>query len=115
MSVLEAVVPPLVTAYAVFVAMVLSARRRAVPRPPARVAWLGPHRRGIVGHLAGTAVGGFVVFLAIVGVFHQWLGEERDALGSALVEGSVLVVIVSAIFVASVRPWRAPGDRRDRV
>ena len=107
---LEAVLPPLITAYAIFVVMVLSARRGAVPRPRARGIWLGPHRRGIVRHLATTAIGGYVVFLAIVAIFHSWLGEERDALASALVEGSLLMAAVIAAFVASAAIRGSPGE-----
>jgi hypothetical protein len=108
--VLEAVLPPLITAYGIFVAMVLSARHGAVPRPRGHGVWLGPHRRGIVRHLATTAIGGYVVFVAIVAIFHSWLGEEADALASAVVEGSLLMVAVFAAFVASAAIRGSPEE-----
>jgi hypothetical protein len=108
--VLRAVLPPLITAYVIFVLMVVWARRRPVARPRAATAWLGPRRRGLIRHVAATTAGGYVVFLAIVAVFHAWLGEDRGALGSALVEGTLLALAVLALFVLSPRLPR----RRER-
>ena len=95
---LRAVLPPLIVAYAIFGLMVLSTWRRPVPRPTAGAALLGPRRRGLFRHVVTTAAGGYVVFVAIVAIFHVWLGAERDALGSALVEGSLLALAVLALF-----------------
>jgi hypothetical protein len=67
--------------------MVLVARRRPVPRPGR-----GPHggapasRAGVL----GTTLGGYLVFLAIVLVFHIWLAGEGDALASAVWGGAFL-------------------------
>jgi hypothetical protein len=90
---LRAIVPPLVTAYAAFVAMVLVARRRPAPRPGR-----GPRsgatasRAGVV----GTTLGGYVAFLAIVLVFHVWLAGEGDALTSAVWGGAFLSSVALA-------------------
>jgi Family of unknown function (DUF6256) len=101
--VLRAVLPPLITAYVIFVLMVVSAWRRPVARPRAATPWLGPRRRGLIRHVATTTAGGYILFLAIVAVFHAWLGEERDALGNALVEGTLLALAVLALFALSTR------------
>jgi hypothetical protein len=103
----------LITAYVIFVLMVLSARRRPVARPRAGAAWLGPRRRGFLQFLAATTAGGYVVFLAIVAIFHAWLGAEPDALESALVEGSLLALVVFALFAVSVQLPRRQ-ERRPR-
>jgi hypothetical protein len=107
--VLRAVLPPLIAAYAIFVLMVWSAWRRPVARPRTGAAWLGTRRRGFVRYLAATTAGGYVVFVAIVAIFHAWLGAERDALESALVEGAFLALAVLALFAVSVR---LPGRQR---
>ena len=103
---LRAVLPPLIAAYVIFVLMVLSARRRPVARPRAGAAWLGRRRRGFIRYLAASTAGGYVVFLAIVAIFHAWLGEERDAIESALVEGALLALAVLALFAVSARLLR---------
>jgi hypothetical protein len=108
--VLPAVLPPLIAAYAIFVLMVLSARRRPVARPRTGAAWLGPRRLGFIRYLAATTAGGYVVFLAIVAIFHAWLGAERDALESALVDGALLALAVLVLFAGSARLPR----RRER-
>jgi hypothetical protein len=97
----RAVLPPLLLAYALFVVLVLRARRRPAPRPRTGSAWLGPHRAGLVRHVTVTVAGGYVVFAGIVIVFHSWLAAEPDALRSALVEGSILALAVLCLFVAS--------------
>ena len=109
----RAVLPPLIAAYVVFVLMVLSARRRPVGRPRAGAAWLGTRRRGLISYLAATTTGGYVVFLAIVAIFHAWLGGERDALESALVEGALLALAVLVLFAVSARLPRRQ-ERRPR-
>ena len=100
---LRAVLPPLIAAYAVFVLMVLRTRRRPVTRPRAAATWLGPRRRGFIRYVAATTAGGYVVFLAIVALFHTWLGEEPDALESAIAEGGLLALAVVASFAVSAR------------
>ena len=53
------------------------------------------------------------MFLAIVAIFHAWLGEERDAMESALVEGTLLALAVLTLFAALAglprRRSRRPG------
>jgi hypothetical protein len=110
---LEAVLPPLISAYVVFVLMVLAARRRPPARPAASSGWLGPRRRGIVRHLVATTAGGYAVFLAIVVVFHTGLGAEPGAIASALVEGTLLALAVLGLFAGLARrsPSRRPRGR----
>lgn len=104
---LRAVLPPLIAAYAIFLVLVLHARLRPAPRPRSGSVWLGPHREGLVRHLAGTIAGGYLVFIGIVAAFHSWLAAEADALRSALVEGSFLALGVFGVFAASARSPRA--------
>ena len=101
--------PPLILAYVIFVLMVVSAWRRPAVRPRRTSAWLGPRRRGLVPHLAATTAGGYAVFLAIVAVFHAWLGGEPDAMRSALVEGTLLALAVFAAFAGAARFRRLHG------
>ena len=93
---LRAVLPPLITAYAIFVAIVAVAWRRPVARPVSR-----PNGRGAarvrLRRIVGTAAGGYVAFLVIVLIFHVWLAEEPDAFagavwGGAFLTGTALVV-----------------------
>jgi hypothetical protein len=100
--VLRAVLPPLIAAYVIFCLMVLSALRTPVARPRAGAAWLGA-RRGLIPYLTATTAGGYIVFLAIVAIFHAWLGAERDALESALVEGTLLALAVLTLFAVLAR------------
>lgn len=106
---LEAVLPPLVVGYALFLLMTLAWARRPVPRPPPGSGWLGPRRRGVVRHVAVTVFGGYVVFLGIVAVFHTWLASEPGALASALLEGSALALGVFGLF--GVLLWVSPPRR----
>ena len=91
---LRQVLPPLVTAYAIFVAMVFLARRRPVPRPHGR-----GDRSARVSRVVWTTVGGYVAFLVIVLIFHVWLAEETDAFASALWGGAFLsgITVVAAL------------------
>ena len=98
---LRAVVPPLLLAYSLFLILVLRARHRPVPRPRTGSPWLGPHRAGLIRHIAVTVAGGYLVFVGIVIVFHSWLATEPAALRSAFVEGSILALAVFALFGAS--------------
>lgn len=92
---LRQVLPPLVTAYAVFVAMVVLARRRPVPRPRGRPARMRPS------DTVRTALGGYVAFLVIVLVFHAWLAEEPNAFVSAIWGGAFLLGIALVLAVGS--------------
>jgi hypothetical protein len=106
---LEAVLPALISAYVVFGLMVLAARRRPPTRPAASSGWLGPRRKGMVRHLVGTTAGGYAVFLAIVAVFHAWLGDEPGAIANALVEGTLLALAVLGLFAGLI--WLSPSRR----
>jgi hypothetical protein len=106
---LQAVLP-VVTAYCLFVLMVLLARRKPVARPTTGSWWLGERRHGLVRHLIATTAGGYGVFLAIVVVFHTWLGSERGAITSALIGGTGLAVAVLGLFagLSKLRRRRPP-------
>jgi Family of unknown function (DUF6256) len=85
--VLRAVLPPLITAYALFAAMVVLAWRRPVARTIARGEG---STRVRLGHVVRTTVGGYVAFLAIVLMFHVWLAKEPDTFVNALWGGAFL-------------------------
>jgi Family of unknown function (DUF6256) len=85
--VLRAVLPPLITAYVLFAAMVFLAWRRPVARPIARGEG---STRVRLGRVVRTTVGGYVAFLAVVLIFHVWLAKEPDAFVNALWGGAFL-------------------------
>jgi hypothetical protein len=87
---LRAVLPPLITSYAIFVAMVVLAVRRPVPRP--RGFGRQPFDR-----IARTIAGGYVAFLTIVLIFHVWLAQELDAFAGAVWGGAFLSVILAVL------------------
>jgi hypothetical protein len=98
--VLRAVLPPLITAYALFAAMVVLAWRRPVARPIARGEG---STRVRLGRVVRTAVGGYVTFLAIVLIFHVWLAKEPDAFVDALWGGAFLSgIALSAAWCTSL-------------
>ena len=95
---LRAILPPLVSAYAIFVAMVVLARRRPVPRRRDRGDGSAPvNLRRVV----GTTVGGYVAFLVIVLIFHVWLAKETDAFSSAVLGGAFLAGILVVVALSS--------------
>lgn len=95
---LRAILPPLVSAYAIFVAMVVLARRRPVPRRSDRGGGSAPvHLRRVV----GTTVGGYVAFLVIVLIFHVWLAEQTDAFSSAVFGGAFLAGTLMVVALGS--------------
>jgi hypothetical protein len=92
------VVAPTVVAFGLFIAALWAGSRRPTPRtraaePPATLAdWAR-----LVRFLAATAVGGFLVFLALVLVFYLALGGQgpgfvADALGSGAMLALAVVV-----------------------
>jgi hypothetical protein len=105
-AVLRAIIPPLVAAYAVFVAMVILAWRRPAPRPRWRRKPPAPTAES-TGSVLATASFGYIVFLVIVLVFHVWLAGESDALSSAAWSGLLLSVpaVGASAFSALVVPW----------
>ena len=96
---LRAVLPPLVTAYAIFVAMVVLRLRRPVPRPRGRAD--GSSGTGQLRHIVGTMLGGYVAFLLIVLIFHVWLAEDPDAFASAALGGAFLSLITLLVAAGS--------------
>jgi threonine/homoserine/homoserine lactone efflux protein len=106
---IRVVLPPLVAAYAVFVAMVVLAVRRPPPRPGGRVdrsTRLGWRR------VITTMVGGYVAFLVVVLIFHAWIADEPTALRSALWGGAFLcgvILVVTAGAALLERHRRAAG------
>ena len=94
---LEVVLPPLVTAYVVFIAMVIAAVRRPAPRPPGRADRVERSGRQRPGSVVGTTAGGYVAFLVIVLVFHVAIAGERDAFASAVWGGGLLSIIALGI------------------
>jgi hypothetical protein len=95
MDTARVVVPPLVTAYAIFVVMVVRAWRGPKESPPRH-----PSPREI----PWTVVGGYLVFLAIVAVFHVGLAGQRGALRSAATGGAFLLAAASLVY--AVLLWR---------
>ena len=95
----------LAAAYALFVGMVLLARRRRMPRPRD----MGEERLDRL-KVIETMVGGYTVFLAIVVVFHVWLAGDGDAFVEALWGGAFLSsVAVGGAFVARAMSRRRAG------
>jgi len=90
------IVPPLVTAYAIFAVMVVRAWRYGSREP--RVRALAPRE------IVWTVVGGYLVFLAIVAVFHVGLAGQRGALRSAATGGAFLLAGASLVY--AVLLWR---------
>ena len=91
---LRAVLPPLITAYALFAAMVVLAWKRPVARPIARG---DGSTRVRLGRIVRTTVGGYVAFLAVVLIFHVWLAKEPDAFVNALWGGAFLCGILFSV------------------
>lgn len=96
---LRAVLPPLVTAYAIFVAMVILRLRRPVPGPHGRAD--GSSGTAHLRHVVRTMLGGYVAFLVIVLIFHVWLAEDPDAFASAALGGAFLLLITLLVAAGS--------------
>jgi uncharacterized SAM-binding protein YcdF (DUF218 family) len=99
------IVPPLVTAYAIFVVMVMRA-------------WSGPKERGprapATRDIVVTVVGGYLVFLAIVLVFHVGLAGQRGAFRSAAWGGAVLLLCAAVLYAACLWTQARIGRVRSR-
>ncbi len=81
------VVAPLASLYVAFLVMLFVYRRCGVRertgRPRRRARW-----SALLRQLAATAVGGYLVFLAMTVVFSFMFADERRAIGEALTGGS---------------------------
>jgi hypothetical protein len=100
------IVPPLLAAFAVFLAMVrTSMRAPASTNIQSRASW-----RDFWRYLSVTAVSGYVVFLAIVLVFHVVLARDRGAFASAAWGGAALLAIALPLFACA--EWIARRSRR---
>jgi hypothetical protein len=84
------IVPPLVTAYAIFIVMVVRAWREPTARAP----------RMTTRDVVWTTVGGCLVVLAIVAVFHVAIAGQRGALRSAVWSGAFLLLGTAAVYAA---------------
>ena len=84
----------MITAYALFAAMVVLAWRRPVARPIVRGEG---STRVRLGRVVRTTAGGYVAFLAIVLIFHVWLAKEPDAFVNALWGGAFLCGIALSV------------------
>src|SRR5262245_48696000 len=112
MDTARVIVPPLVTAYAIFVVMVVRAWRGPVDPTPRRV----PPRE-----IVWTVLGGYLLFLAIVAVFHVGLAGQHRALLSAAAGGAFLLAGAAGVYavclwsIARTRrvPSRREGGRAD--
>jgi uncharacterized membrane protein YccC len=109
---LRVVLPPLITAYVIFVAMVVLAVRRPATRP---------HRLGDGSassrsrRVIGTMVGGYAAFLVIVLVFQVWIADEPDAFPSALWGGAFLCAITLVLAAGtSLLERQLKGDEAHR-
>jgi protein-S-isoprenylcysteine O-methyltransferase Ste14 len=106
MDTARVIVPPLVTAYAIFVVMVVRAWRgqsTSAPTPPTT-------RR-----IFATVMGGYLLFLLIVAVFHVALAGQHRALLSAATGGAFLLAGASAVYAVALwsvgRIGRVRSDR----
>jgi hypothetical protein len=114
MSVFRAVIPPVLGAGVLFLFIVAYAVRHPAP-PPA-----GPNAapgRAVICLVATTVGGGFLVFLAIVQIFHVWIARQSGALRSALTGGGFLafgVVAPSFLLVSGLVSWIGDRFRRGR-
>ena len=99
------IIPPLVTAYAIFIVMVVRAwswPNQRVPRAPTT-------REIVV-----TIVGGYLLFLAIVLVFHLALARQRGAFRNAAWGGAVLLLGAAAVYAAGLWTQAHVGRVRSR-
>ncbi len=99
--ILQRIVVPLVTTYALFIWMAVETLRRpvAAPAEPTSPADRGAALRSVV----ATVVGGYLFFLVVVLVFHVWIAGQRGALRSAAAGGAFLAFGVALpVFLVSL-------------
>ena len=106
---LRIVIPPLITAYAIFVAMVILTLRRPAPRPRG----FGRASPGVRWREAvETILGGYTAFLLVVLVFHAWIADEPAALANAIWGGAFLCGVTLALAAgAALAEWRRRAAR----
>ena len=106
---LRIVIPPLITAYAIFVAMVILAFLRPAPRPRG----FGRVSPGVRWREAvETILGGYAAFLLVVLVFHTWIADESAALANAIWGGAFLCGVTLALAAgAALAEWRRRAAR----
>jgi hypothetical protein len=101
----RAIVPPLVTAYAIFVVMVVRAWDGRKERT---------HRVSTPRDVLLTILGGYLAFLAIVAAFHVGLAGQHGALKSAALGGGFLLLAAMALYIACVWTVARIGRVRSR-
>ena len=90
------IVPPLVAAFVVFLAMVrVAGRSPAEPRASEERSSWGAFAR----YLAVTVAEGYLALLGIVLVFHVWLARDHGAFRSAAAGAAALLAIAVPVFV----------------
>ncbi|MGQ0670523.1 MAG: DUF6256 family protein [Actinomycetota bacterium] len=89
-AVLRQIVVPLVATYALFLGVVWYWGRHPVPRPNRRDVMTRPSWSRWILELLLTLAGGYLLFLAIVLVFHVAIAGQEGALRSAVTGGSFL-------------------------
>lgn len=106
------IVPPLVTAFALFLVLLRSAIRRPVIAEPAPAS---PSWRAFFGYLLVTVGGGYAALLVIVLVFHVILARDPGALRSAATGGAFLAFGVAVpVFAASEWARRRRAERMEQ-
>jgi hypothetical protein len=105
MELFRDVVVPVGSAYVLMAAVVLYAARHPGGGGPARVVTGWAPRLRLIGVTVG---GGYLAFLGIVLVFHEWVVGQRGAMASALRGGTFLALLCALAFVVG----SAIGSRR---
>jgi hypothetical protein len=109
METLRSAVVPVASAYLLIAGIVLYAAKHPEPAAPSRhrVEW---RPRLIL--IGATVFGGYLVFLAIVLVFHVWLVGQRGVMWKAIVQGLFLAATsVLAFVLLSTMERRHQGRR----
>ena len=87
-------VAPLASVYVAFLFMLFLYGRSGGRDRGRRLGNRGrPSWAALVRHLAATAAGGYLVFLAVILVFSFMFAEEQQAIGDALIGGSSVAVL----------------------
>jgi hypothetical protein len=106
---------PVLAPFVLVVVSAVVALREPTPRPPATPIRDRRQLGRFLRVLAGTLAGGYVMFLAIVVVFHVGLVGLREDLVAVAGEGAALLLVSAAAFaLAQLGVGRTPlrGRRR---